>query len=552
MTRKRVFGRALLWTLLLVVSSNVQAQLFIPDSSFNNYGYILKGNPNGNTVDQQTAGSKILALPDGTTIVAGIRKDSILLWKYLPGGAVDNSFGTNGAVATYIPPTEYTLMDVSDIGLQRQGKIVVLASAAYQPSGVANTKGSIALLRFNSNGTRDLGFNSTGLVLNRPLTGFEYMPNCLAIDSTGSAETYYVGGYGSTTGGWNAPSTWFISKYKANGVIDSSFNGTGCRQGAGSDINANVTSALAVVHDLQVNAAGKLLAVGAHRGGDHACFLMRLNPDGSFDNTFGVNGRVYRAVTGFDFPSNALTSGYIHPDGSSTMVTMEGYGFIAGRDSSYIYAVRNDPNGNAVNSFGVNGVLRKHFEGNFYNTTFDSARRMMLTWYQYSPQTNSLGFTRFTTTGIPDTSFGGGTGTVVSEPILNDVLPNRPAVLDVQYSSDFGNVYILSRRTPMIYALFRYRFINKPVPPQSVGTIPALSALIYPNPVSAVLSVKLTGAGYIRNYTLDNLMGQTVMQSSGLHSRELSVDIAGLAAGQYLLRITAADGAQLRQFITVQ
>lgn len=551
MTRKCLFGRIFSWALLLLISSNAKAQLFIPDSSFNNFGYLTTGNPNGNTIGQQTAGSRVLPLADGTTIVAGVRKDSIVLWKYLPGGGIDNSFGIGGHMAIYIPPTEYTLMDVSDISLLRGGKIMLLANATYQPSGVVSTKGSILLLRFNGDGTRDPGFNGTGYVLNRPLAGFEYMPVSLAVDSTGAEDSYYVGGYGAPTGGWAAPSIWFISKYKANGSLDVSFNGTGCRQGAGSDINTNVVSSLAVVHDLQVNATGKLLALGAHRGGDHACFLMRLNADGSFDPSYGNNGRVYRQVTGFDFPSNQLTTGRIHPDGSSTMVTMEGYGFIAGRDSSYIYAVRNDANGSPVTSFGTGGVLRKHFEGNFYNVTFDSANRMMLAWYQYLPNTQLLGFTRFSNAGVPDTSFGGGTGTVLSEPIPNDLLVNRAGIRHVAYTPDFGWFYVLTRRTPMLYNLFRYRFVNKAVP-QHVTAVQKQQAIVYPNPATDKLYIKMTGAGLIQDYKLISITGQLVRQASGINAAAVSIDVKDLPTGQYLLQATLYGGEAIKQWVIIE
>lgn len=539
--------------LLLLYSGSSHAQsLFVPDSAFNNYGYATRGNPNGNTPDQNMAGYKILPLSDGTALVAGIKYDSVVVWKFLANGAADPGFGTNGQANIYIPIAEQDAIEVADVAVQPDKKIVVLVSARRLPSGAASTIGSILLLRLYANGSKDLSMGTSGYVIHHPQSTYEYMPLSLAVDSTVSGDySYYVSSSTAITGSWTAHSGWNISKYKYTGAIDPSFNGTGYLQGTGTTINSNVVSGLAMIHDLRVMPSGKLMAAGGHRGGDHAWFIMRLNPNGTFDNTYASNGRVYRQTT-FDSPSNALSSSHIHKDGTVTFVSQEGYGTIAGKDSSILFAARHDANGSPVMSYGTNGELRYHYEGNLNRVTFDSTNRLMLAWYQIVPGSQELGFTRFSNLGVPDTSFGNGTGMVMSEPIPNDVFINRTLIRDVQYGTDNSKVFVLAHRSATVYALFRYRFVPRTVtPPQSVPSL-KMAALIYPNPATDNIAVRLTGKGSISSYTVSNMLGQTVRSYSGMDVSELLIDVRALAAGQYVLQLTSADGGHLAQMIMKQ
>ncbi len=80
--------------------------------------------------------------------------------------------------------------------------------------------------------------------------------------------------------------------HKTDGTLDNSFNGTGIyAQLIGDYCNAN---AVAIQSDGKIVAAGVCYNSGA--GNDF--FLLRLNTDGSIDNSFGTNGVV---ITDFNF-----------------------------------------------------------------------------------------------------------------------------------------------------------------------------------------------------------------------------------------------------------
>lgn len=529
---------------LCLLGTAAIAQPFVIDSSFNGTGYNMR---------EWVSGSKMLQLQNGNILVAGAKNDSAAIWRFLPGGAMDMSFGNNGAGCIKIPAT-FPTIHIRSILQHRNGKItVVLYAANHSLGNPANADAAIMLTRYNSNGTPDLTFSPTGYIVSRPQAGHLYKAECATLDTTGTEDRLYVASVAAQAGGYAAPNLWSITKYKMNGTPDSSFNSTGHIQGMGHDINPG-TAPVAVIQDMKAMPNGRLLVAGAHRGSDQAWMLFRLMPNGTFDPSFANNGRVYKPVS-FVIPSNELSSGYILPDGTITMTTQVGSS--PGGDSSIVNIIRYNPDGSIISSFGNNGIREIRLTHSMHSYAFDAMKRILISWYKpvgTNKQHQQLHFVRLTTTGALDTSFGNGMGHVVSNPLLNDAFYNQSQVSDITYTPDFKGVHVIAYRSSTTlgqgYGIYRYKFVEPK--PNQVVTIKTLEANIYPVPATAQLHISTPATERILSFQLHSLTGQTVLQQSGIDAHQHTINTSSLAPGQYLLQVSGAAGSRLQQTITIR
>lgn len=538
-------AKTILVSALSLFTTAAIAQPLVIDSSFNSTGYNMRVNE---------FSQKMIQLADGNVLVSGRKGDSLSLWRFLPNGTMDMSFGNNGAGSVKIPST---FPSTRIVGMQqhRNRKITVLVEAEYIDFGTpSNSDATIMLIRYNSNGTPDLGFSPTGYIISRPQTGYFYNGKCMTIDTTGTEDRIYVASITGPAGSSAAPSLWSISKYKMNGTLDSSFNATGHLQARGQDINPG-TATLAVIRDMKVMANGRLLVAGAHRGSDQAWMLFRLKPDGSFDNTFANNGRVYKPVN-YPVPSNDLSSGYIHPDGSITLATQTTYAY-SNIDSCIVSLIRFNADGSIVNSFGTNGIKEIKLTNGKYCYAFDSTKRILVSWYKPVDPTTKLrqqiNFARLTITGAIDTSFGNGRGYVVSEPVLNDVYYNQSNMSDMIYTPDFKGVSLIANRstnTLLGHGIYRYKFVLPK--PSKVTTVQNLAANVYPVPASDKLHITTPANERISSVFIYSMTGQNVVQQTGIDNNQHTVNTSALAPGQYMLSVWGTTGSRLQQTITVR
>ena len=97
--------------------------------------------------------SSVIALPGGQLLLAGARKGVPLFARYLSDGRVDGSFGENGFVTLEIKSS--TLAEILGTIRQRDGKIVAVGSAYFEPKGFQTLT-----TRINSDGSLDPTFNN--------------------------------------------------------------------------------------------------------------------------------------------------------------------------------------------------------------------------------------------------------------------------------------------------------------------------------------------------------------------------------------------------------
>lgn len=225
---------------------------------------------------------------NGKYAVTGNLSGTLYVAQYTTNGTLDNTFGTGGIV-TVEPPIGFSYSGY-DIEYQNDGKLVV--TGYYGENGNIN----FFVARFNTDGTPDNTFSVDGIVdtdfsNNSPDRGF-----ALHIYDDGKI---LAAGY---TGQDIA-----LIRYNSNGTLDLTFNGSGKKS---IDFGQSESAST-----LTVQPDGKLLLGGVSydAGNDFSKYmLVRVNSDGTVDNTFGTNGQVTTTFDAFDY--SELTSVALQPD----------------------------------------------------------------------------------------------------------------------------------------------------------------------------------------------------------------------------------------------
>jgi uncharacterized delta-60 repeat protein len=271
------------------------------------------------------ADGKIVA---GGSTESGSSDTDFALARYNPDGSLDTSFDADGKVTTDLGGGDY----VEAIAIDANGKIVA-GGVSYPPANGF----SLALARYNADGSLDTSFDADGKLTEEP--GYNDQPlTSLVIDGDGKI---VVGG----ADGVGVGADFAITRYNSDGSIDTNFVFTGW------------SYARDVVQDLAIDANGMIVAAGSTApvgsgSGDFA--LARYNADGSRDASFGVKGKT-KADFGGDDRGLALaldTNGRIVVGGSASDTS----------DTDFALA-RFNSDGSLDTSFGGDGKVTTDFGG---------------------------------------------------------------------------------------------------------------------------------------------------------------------------------------------
>jgi uncharacterized delta-60 repeat protein len=240
----------------------------ILDTSFSSDGKLttsFTGKDEAHGVAIQTDG-KILVVGTSNADVAS----DIALVRYNTDGSLDSTFGTTGKVSTNIQAND----DGAGIALGADGKIYVVGT-----SNTSGTAGNFNLLRYNSNGTLDSTFGSSGIA---SVTGFNGNATSLVAQADGKILVA-----GSVWNGANYDVG--VARFNTDGTLDSSFSDDGTHT-IGWTVPAAATNDSANAIALQTD--GKIVLAGdayTNTDGFHARdgLLIRLNANGTIDTGFG-------------------------------------------------------------------------------------------------------------------------------------------------------------------------------------------------------------------------------------------------------------------------
>jgi uncharacterized delta-60 repeat protein len=360
------------------------------DSNFGNGGIVITPNT--------TEINSIAVDPDGNIFSAGYSIESggsgiyrLTITKHTNTGAIAANFGTNGIVSTPIDYSEFPL----DIKLQADGKILVSGSVYLGPSQSGPGDYNSFVARFNTNGDLDSSF---------AINGVFRLPH-----SDSHIVSMIILGDGSVLLAGNSYGTGTISRIDPNGVLDSSFGTNGsvflsdasytmilweaillsdqlviCVGYDGNDFNNSKLTYCKidlngdfvpgfgqngkVIMDLHntfpsvtefLSGAketdnGKIILSGYSA----TSLIIKINPDGSLDNSFGTNGILNHSYPFADLELQADGKFLI---GGSQEISEYNYGFSI---------TRLNADGSLDNSFNGTGTFTTDIStGNDYLQT---------------------------------------------------------------------------------------------------------------------------------------------------------------------------------------
>jgi uncharacterized delta-60 repeat protein len=209
---------------------------------------------------------------DGKIVVAGSSgQDTAAIIKLIrlnANAALDTTFSTDGIVLTVTEGNDNGLREVK---IQADGKIVA--------SGDVNFADKSIVVRYNPDGSLDTTFSGDGIVLNDFSANQEPSSDMVINPVTGTITTL-----SAITPGEGGQ---LLIRYTSSGNLDPAFSGDGRL-----DIPASANGCFGT---LKLQSDSKIVAA-AGRGCSNPftsnISIIRLNANGSFDTTFGVNGTV--------------------------------------------------------------------------------------------------------------------------------------------------------------------------------------------------------------------------------------------------------------------
>jgi len=308
---------------------------------------------------------------DGKIVLAGNSSsggpDDFALARYNTDGSLDTSFGVGGRVTTNFGTYDRGF----DVALQSDGKIVVVGESL---GGLIDSTYDFAVARYNTDGSLDPSFDGDGRVTTDIRSSLD-QGRSVALQSDG--KIVVAGNIFATADGF------ILVRYNADGSLDTSFDGDG-------KVMTPEGPSIDDAYSVAIQSDGKIVVSGVS-GSDFA--LMRYNPDGSLDTSFGVGGKV---VTD-------LGVGYsvaLQPDGKIVVAGTGGGGF---------GVARYNPDGSLDPSFGVGGTVTtavgSSSEG--YGVALQSDGKIVVAGQSWNGSNRDFAVVRYNPDGSLDTSFDG-------------------------------------------------------------------------------------------------------------------------------------------------
>jgi uncharacterized delta-60 repeat protein len=296
------------------------------DTSFNSpNGSIIQ--PIGSSDDQ---GYSLAIQPDGKILLGGycigVSNNDFCIARFNSDGTLDTTFGSSGKV---IQPIGSSDDKGFSLAIQPDGKILL---GGYYDIAI-NWDFSIA--RFNSDGTLDTTFGSSGKVI-QPIGSSSDHGRSLAIQTDGKI---LLGGYCIGVSNYD----FCIARFNStNGSLDTTFGSSG-------KVIQPIGSSTDYGQSLAIQPDGKILLGGScHNGSNYDFCIALFNSDGTLDTTFGSSGKVIQPIGSSDDYGQSLA---IQPDGK---ILLGGYCYTSNND---FCIARFNSDGTLDTTFGSSGKV---------------------------------------------------------------------------------------------------------------------------------------------------------------------------------------------------
>ena len=350
------------------------------DTSFGGGGSVttdfFKPNDQAHSVYAQSNGSIVVA---GYGSAGAASTSDFSIARFDSNGTLDTSFGGDGRVTTdFGSSTDFAF----SIAVQTDGKILV---GGRTSSDLIGTYSDFALVRYNTDGSLDAGFDGDGKVT----TDFK-----ISLDD-GNSVVLQADGKILVAGETGTDHDDFaVVRYNSNGSLDTSFDSDGK---VTTDFGSSTDSGSGIAVQLD----GKIVVAGysyksAYATSDFA--LARYNTDGSLDTSFDGDGKVTT-----DFGSTDV--------GLSVAVQVDGKivvsGYTNGGSTGYDFALaRYNPNGSLDTSFDGDGKVTTDFGSDDGGCSVALQPDGKIVVMGYGGGRGSVAIARYNSDGSLDTTFG--------------------------------------------------------------------------------------------------------------------------------------------------
>lgn len=433
------------------------------------------------------------------------------LLKYNSAGQLDTSFGTLGKVSLS--------QNYNKFKFTNNGKIVL--------GGFSN--GYVRVL--NSDGSNDLGFNSTGLIdLFSYTSGKIVIVDAIFVTSTNkiiiSADYFFP----------NSDHVFGVLQLNLDGTIDTTYGVNGYFYQKIHPITTEEANDYGMTMQEQSN--GKVIVggvsnpfIGANPSNIYNHFALRLNVNGTIDTSYGNSGVFY-------FPAE---NNYFINDNSQ--ITVDDKLYLTYFSNLSTKTVRINSNGTYDNSFGVNGTVVDNL-GRYNSISLQTDGKIL----RGGVLNNHFSIIRYNANGSIDTTFG-----INGE--VNTALGISSSIADLVLQPD-GKIVVGGDSTTSDYQLaVLARFTNT-----MLGTLDFSSTKnplsIYPNPIEANATFEFTLETSenitIELYDVQGKLVQTIatnkQMAAGNHNLPIELN-QSLTSGNYFLKLTTANGGKTIQII---
>ncbi|MEO8233537.1 MAG: delta-60 repeat domain-containing protein, partial [Ignavibacteriota bacterium] len=342
------------------------------DNTFGNNGKVTTSI--GNSYDR---GFGVATQSDGKIVVTGYysngNDDDFFVVRYNNDGTLDTTFDHDGKVITDISLNNDRAVSVA---IQSDEKIVV--------GGFAYNLGNFdfALVRYNSDGSLDLNFNSDGIVLT-DIGSAENVGLSVVIQSDGkiilAGDSNFGNGYDFT-----------IARYNSDGSLDNTFSEDGI-------VTTTIGPSDDYCYSIKVQNDEKIIAAGyTYNGSNYDFVIVRYNSDGSLDNEFDNDG-IVTTIFGLNSADNAYGVA-VQPD---EKIVVAGYTYLQ-TDLDFAVA-RYHNNGSLDSSFNYNGkiVLADTLDNGAYSMLIQSDGKIVLGGFSNNGHDRDFAVVRLNNPSLP-------------------------------------------------------------------------------------------------------------------------------------------------------
>lgn len=445
----------------------------------------------------------------GYDVPMTLGKESALI-KFL----ANNPSGSASAQNQINPNLPDTLSGFRDFTKDSDGRIVVVGYRHFD----APAYDKIFVGRYNADGSIDNTFNGSSFL------EIDYSSSFMSADVF---KVLVLSSGKILAVGKRANSTNILVRINANGTLDNTYGTNGI-------YNWNfMGGSYSKIHDAIELSTGKILVAGSENDPTNnniqTAFVVRLNSDGTIDNTFGVSG-VSRVFLGQSGKTSLITSIALTSNGS---IIVGGLGFWTGQQSW-------DVSRGALAKLDADGVVDAAFGTQVIPSDYSGINKILVGsnddiiagGYISTAGIRSTLFAFMSDEGVFDTSFD------ADGMITNSNTPN-PQILDFAFQPDGKIIYVQSFYTSNFD---NGMYVGRMLMGTGTNDLEETSLnqmAVYPNPSNGTTTISVTKPTQISVKTING----TEILTTTIENQKM-IDLSEFAAGVYF--INTAEGQTIK------